>query len=170
MKQRWLDVQRPVKRTWERLQRALITISRLDHVTAIRDSSLCFLIGRDSRQSHLQSAGCQPGERADDGGLREVGQRCECETWHGLSGACCVDSLHICLESSVFSFSFFLFLSLILVVSRLSSCWNGSVAPSPGCRTACGIRLWVKCRQSRRTSETTAVSTNHPRLEFTIVL
>lgn len=50
------------------------------------------------------------------------------------------------------------------------SCWNGSVAPSPGCRTESGRRLWVKCRQSRRTSETTAVSTNHPRFEFTAVL
>lgn len=54
--------------------------------------------------------------------------------------------------------------------SAKSSCWNGSVAPSPGCRTESGRRLWVRCRQSRRTSETTAVSTSHPRFEFTAVL
>lgn len=138
-------------------------VSRLDHTAAICDSSLCFLIGWDSRQSHLQSAGCQPGEWADDGGLREVGQRCECETWHGSSGAWCVDSLNICLVSNVFFF-------IILVIFYQSSCWNGSVAPSPGCRTARGRRLWVKCRQSRRTSEATAVSISHPRCVFTTVL
>lgn len=65
---------------------------------------------------------------------------------------------------------FFLLFSFILVFFRQSSCWNGSVAPSPGCRTVSGRRLWVKCRPSRRTSETTAVSTSHPRFEFKTVL
>lgn len=88
----------------ERLHRAFIAVSGLHIVSTIGVSSLCFLIGRDSRQSHLQSAGCQPGEWADDGGLREVGQWCECETWHGSTGACCVDSLRVCLLSSVFFF------------------------------------------------------------------
>lgn len=86
----------------ERLHQAFIAVSGLDIVSTIGVSSLCFLIGRDSRQSHLQSAGCQPGEWADDGGLREVGQWCECETWHGSTGACCVDSLRICLLSCLF--------------------------------------------------------------------
>lgn len=92
----------------ERLHQAFIAVSGLDIVSTIGVSSLCFLIGRDSRQSHLQSAGCQPGEWADDGGLREVGQWCECETWHGSTGACCVDSLRICLLPCVFFFSLIL--------------------------------------------------------------
>lgn len=39
--------------------------------------ALCPVIGWDGRESYLQSSGCQPGERADDGGLRETGQRCK---------------------------------------------------------------------------------------------
>ncbi len=41
----------------------------------------CFLIGRDSCKSYLQSAGSQPGEWANDGGLWETGQWCECKTF-----------------------------------------------------------------------------------------
>lgn len=159
MEEFWLDVQHPVFKM--RVQMICENITTSLRVCNGGVSPLCILIGRDSRQSHLQSAGCQPGEWADDGGLREVGQWCECETWHGSTRACCADSLRICLVSSV---SFF---PLIPVFFCQSSCWSGSVAPSLGCRTERGRRLWVKCRQNRRTSETTAVSTNHLRFEVT---
>lgn len=48
-------------------------------------SSLYLLIGWDSRKSYLQSAGCEPGEWANDGGLWEAGQWREfktCKTFH----------------------------------------------------------------------------------------
>lgn len=48
-----------------------------------------------------------------------------------------------------------------------SSCWSGSVEPSPGWRTEPRKRPWMTCRRNRRTSETTAVSTNHPRYRIT---
>lgn len=43
------------------------------------------------------------------------------------------------------------------------SCWSGSAGPSHGWRTEPRRRRSMTCRPSRRTSETTAASTNRPR-------
>lgn len=125
--------------------------SRVSSNHCERCSSRCFLIGWDGRKPDLQSPGSQPGERADDGGLREAGQRCK-------HGAPCI---FIFIISPKLIYAVFTFLAVVFLSA--SSCWSGSAGRSPGWRTGPRRRPSTTCRPSRRTSETTAQFTNHPR-------
>lgn len=118
------------------------------------DSSLYFLSGWDSCKPNLQSSGCQPRKWANDGGLWETGQWCEFKQ----------------LLKSQLSIIFTCQTSSDLCLLSTFSCWSGSAGPSPGCRIEPKRRLSAICRQNRRTSEITAVSTNHQRFAVTLVM